>query len=88
MPYWGMAIAQGPYINMDGDPSYNLAAACRSIAVGLALPVIATPERAYLQAVWAWCPEYKSQAAMKAAEILAAAYPDDQMRKSYSQIAF
>lgn len=77
MPYWGMAIAQGPYINMDGDPSYDLGAACRSIAAGLALPVIATPERAYLQAASAWCPEYKPQAAIQAAELLASAYPDD-----------
>src|SRR5258707_3944477 len=24
MPYWGMAAAQGPYINMDGDPRFEL----------------------------------------------------------------
>src|SRR5437660_7508801 len=24
MAYWGMAMAQGPYINMDGDPSVDL----------------------------------------------------------------
>src|SRR6266699_3091168 len=28
MAYWGMAMAQGPYINMDGDPSFDLKGAC------------------------------------------------------------
>jgi hypothetical protein len=28
---YGFKIAQGPYINMDGDPSYNLQAACGAV---------------------------------------------------------
>lgn len=35
MAYWGMAIAQGPYINMDGDPSYNLQGACDAVDKGV-----------------------------------------------------
>src|SRR6516225_6383568 len=31
MPYWGMAAAQGPYINMDGDPSFDPKASCSAI---------------------------------------------------------
>src|SRR5947208_14256991 len=28
MPWWGMAMAQGPYVNMDGDPTFDLKASC------------------------------------------------------------
>src|SRR3977135_2198284 len=31
MTYWGMAAAQGPYINMDGDPSFDLKGSCSAI---------------------------------------------------------
>src|SRR5690348_3571539 len=34
MTYWGMAAAQGPYINMDGDPSFDLKGACAAIDAG------------------------------------------------------
>src|SRR3954454_1329170 len=34
MPYWGMAAAQGPYINMDGDPSVEMKASCAAVAAG------------------------------------------------------
>ena len=34
MGYWGMAMAQGPYINMDGDPSYDLKGACAAVEAG------------------------------------------------------
>ena len=37
MAYWGMAMAQGPYINMDGDPSFDLKGACTAIDAGLKL---------------------------------------------------
>src|SRR4029077_7110553 len=35
MAYWGMAVAQGPYINMDGDPSFDLKGACEAVETGL-----------------------------------------------------
>jgi tetratricopeptide (TPR) repeat protein len=78
MSYWGMAMAQGPYINMDGDPSYDQKGACAAVdagrkKVGMAPP----PERAYLDAVAAVCPEYKPEAYVAAAKKLAEAYPDD-----------
>src|SRR5215469_12371280 len=34
MTFWGMAMAQGPYINMDGDPSYDLKSACAAVEKG------------------------------------------------------
>ncbi|MFL6352939.1 MAG: hypothetical protein ACJ74Z_13965 [Bryobacteraceae bacterium] len=34
MPYWGMAIAQGPYINMDGDPSFDPKGTCAAVQAG------------------------------------------------------
>src|SRR5437764_12110460 len=34
MPYWGMAAAQGPYINMDGDPSFDWKGACSAVEAG------------------------------------------------------
>src|SRR5712691_11186605 len=43
MSYWGMAMAQGPYINMDGDPSFDLKGACAAVDSGLKLAQ--APER-------------------------------------------
>jgi hypothetical protein len=34
MAYWGMAMAQGPYINMDGDPSFDLKGSCMAVDAG------------------------------------------------------
>src|SRR5215471_19296804 len=34
MTWWGIAAAQGPYINMDGDPSVDLKASCAAIEAG------------------------------------------------------
>ena len=31
MAYWGMAMAQGPYINMDFDPTADVKASCASV---------------------------------------------------------
>ncbi len=77
MPYWGMAMAQGPYINMDGDPSYNLKGACEASAAGLKLTAAPQRERAYLRAVASWCPEYKPPAYIEAMRALVNRYPDD-----------
>ena len=77
MPLWGQAVAQGPYINMDGDPSFDLNASCAAVAAGRKLETAPVKERAYLDAVAAWCPAYKPDAYTAAAKKLAAAYPDD-----------
>ena len=37
MPYWGMAMAQGPYVNMDGDMELNMKASCAAVDAGLTL---------------------------------------------------
>src|SRR3954452_15501471 len=51
MAYWGMAMAQGPYINMDGDPSYNQKGACAAVDAGRKKTGMAPPrERAYFDA--------------------------------------
>jgi len=77
MADWGMAMAQGPYINMDGDPSFDLKGACAAVAAGKKLAQAPERERAYLQAVATWCPEFKPQAYADAMRAMAARYPDD-----------
>lgn len=77
MAYWGMAMAQGPYINMDGDPSYDLKGACSAVEAGNKVVGAPPRERAYLAAAATWCPEYKSPAYSEAMRALAARYPDD-----------
>ena len=77
MAYWGMAVAQGPYINMDGDPSFDLKGACAAVQSGQKLTGTSERERAYLQAVATWCPEYRPAAYVNAMRMLAARYPDD-----------
>ncbi len=77
MPFWGMALAQGPYINMDGDPSFNPKGACAAVASGFRIANAAESERAYLKAFASWCPEFRPDAYVDAARQLAAAYPDD-----------
>jgi tetratricopeptide (TPR) repeat protein len=77
MPYWGMALAQGPYINMDGDPSVDLTAACAAINTGLKLPEVPERETDYLKAASALCPKYQPEAYVAAMRTLAEKYPDD-----------
>src|SRR5499427_3925071 len=42
MAYWGMSMAQGPYVNMDGDPTYDQKASC--VAVDAGLKIAAAPD--------------------------------------------
>ena len=77
MALWGMAMAQGPYINMDGDPSYDLNAACASVDAAQKVANAPDPERAYVHAVAAWCPEYQPQLYSEAMRALVERYPDD-----------
>ena len=78
MPYWGMAAAQGPYINMDGDPSFDLKAACSAVAAGRKVATGAAPrERDYLEAVGSWCPEYRPPEYVRAIQSVAERWPDD-----------
>ena len=34
MAYWGMSMAQGPYINMDGEPEYKIKESCEAVNIG------------------------------------------------------
>lgn len=77
MAFLGMALAQGPYINMDGDPSFNLKGACSAVQDGLKLSNVPEVEQAYLKAASSWCPEYQPDAYVDAARKLAMQYPDD-----------
>ena len=77
MAFWGMALAQGPYINMDGDPSFNLQGACAAVDAGLKITTSPPIEKAYLKAASSWCPEFRPDAYVEAARQLAAEYPDD-----------
>jgi len=77
MAWWGMAMAQGPYINMDGDPSYDLKAACAAVDKGSQLTQAPERERAYLKAASTWCAKAPPTAYSDAMRALAARYPDD-----------
>jgi tetratricopeptide (TPR) repeat protein len=78
MAYWGMAAAQGPYINMDGDPSFDLKGACSAIEAGRKVAAAAPErERAYLNAVATWCPAYEPATHTAAIQAVAEKWPDD-----------
>jgi tetratricopeptide (TPR) repeat protein len=78
MAYWGMAMSQSPYINMDGDPSFDLKGACAAVEAGRKTVGMAPQsEAAYLDAVASICPEYKPDTYIAAAKKLADLYPDD-----------
>jgi tetratricopeptide (TPR) repeat protein len=78
MAYWGMAQAQAPYINMDGDPSFDMKESCASVEKGLALPGVSAVERAYLEAAATRCPDFGDPARyVNAMRKLAEVYPDD-----------
>src|SRR5271156_6595853 len=77
MPYWGMAMALGPYINMDMDPGVNVGEACKAVEAGLKIEGANEAERGWLQAVATRCPEYDPARYVTAMRELARRYPDD-----------
>lgn len=77
MAFWGVAMAQGPYINMDGDPSFDNKGACAAVENGNKIAGAPDNEKAYLRVAASWCPEFKPDAYIEAARQLAAEYPDD-----------
>ena len=78
MAQWGLAMALGPYVNMDGDPSVKLKESCDAVDAGLKTDGLTESDRAWLAAAKTRCPDYsdpsKYIAAMRA---LAARFPDD-----------
>jgi len=77
MPYWGIAMALGPHINMDGDGDVDPKAGCEALQTGLRLTGVPDAERAYLDAAAKRCPAYEPQTYAAAMKALAARYPDD-----------
>ena len=77
MAFWGMAMAQGPYVNMDGDPSFDLKASCAAVETGSKLTDAPDVDKAYLRVASSWCPDFRPDAYVAAARQLAANYPDD-----------
>ena len=60
MPWWGMAHALAPYVNMDGDPSFDIKESCAAVDKGLAMQgallKMGSTEREYLEAAAGlWC---------------------------------
>ena len=77
MTYWGMALAQGPYVNMDGDPTYDLKGACGAPDAGMKVTTALPREKAYLQAAATWCPGEPSQGVFGRHARLVKQFPDD-----------
>lgn len=77
MPWWGLAMAHSPHVNMDVEGDVDLKAACAALATGLRLPNAPPEERGFLDAAKARCPEDKPQAYIDAMRSLASRYPDD-----------
>ncbi|HLK67454.1 MAG TPA: hypothetical protein VKU19_28655 [Bryobacteraceae bacterium] len=77
MTFWGMAASLAPYINMDGDPTYDPKASCAAVEAGLKLSAAPPHERAYLEAAATRCPEEKPQVYIDAMRALSTRYPDD-----------
>lgn len=78
MAQWGIAMATGPYLNMDGDPTLQMKVSCAAVQSGLEIAAIGSDDRAWLEAAATRCPDFsepsKYVAAMRA---LAARWPDD-----------
>lgn len=79
MPWWGIAMATGPYINMgtEGDGDLDSKAACLAVQSGMKVHGAPAREKEYLEAVAARCPEYKPDTYISAMKALAEHYPDD-----------
>ena len=71
-------MAQGPYINMDGEAEYNIKASCQALDAGLKLSGTPERERAYLQAAAKRCPDFQHpDAYVDAMRDVARRWPDD-----------
>ncbi|HYL34466.1 MAG TPA: hypothetical protein VEV17_00990 [Bryobacteraceae bacterium] len=78
MAFWGMAMALGPYINMDGDPDVKLKESCNAVQAGLRVAGQRSLDRAWLEAAGARCPDFSDPARyIRAMRELAARLPDD-----------
>src|SRR5215475_9285837 len=48
MAQWGIAMATGPYVNMDGEPTYDMKTSCAAAEAGVQLTGKSGREHAYL----------------------------------------
>jgi len=76
MAFWGIAMSEGPYVNMDMDPFINMKEACEASSTGLS--VSGPAERPWLEAAASRCPDYADPSRyISAMQALAARLPDD-----------
>jgi hypothetical protein len=78
MIFWGMAMALGPYINMDGDPDVQMKESCGAVQAGLKVARTGSIESAWLEAAETRCPDFADPSKyIRAMHDLAARLPDD-----------
>jgi hypothetical protein len=78
MPHWGIAMALGPYVNMDMDPDVHLKEACDAVNAGLHIAGSHVVEQAWLEAAGVRCPDFLDPSRyIRAMRDLAARQPDD-----------
>ncbi|MFN7919875.1 MAG: hypothetical protein U0Q16_07250 [Bryobacteraceae bacterium] len=75
MPHWGIAMAQGPHINMDLDSDVDVKKYCESAERALQLATGA--EKQYAEAALARCPQIDEAKYTARMRELAARLPDD-----------
>jgi tetratricopeptide (TPR) repeat protein len=78
MAFWGVAMALGPYINMDGDPDVQMKPSCEAVQAGLKIAATDSADRAWLEAAGSRCPDFADPSRyIRAMHDLAARWPDD-----------
>jgi tetratricopeptide (TPR) repeat protein len=78
MPYWGIAMAQGPHINMDLDGDYVPKEYCAALDKGRPLRAAAPPhEQAIFDAALIRCPADQPRAYLSLMREAARRFPDD-----------
>jgi len=74
---WGVAMAQGPHINMDLDGDANLQAYCKELEAARGIGQAAEADRTYVAAALTRCGDGNDSAYIAAMRDLARQYPDD-----------
>ena len=77
MAWWGLGMSFAPYINMDGDPTYDQKQSCAAVEQGLKLAAAPEREKTWLRAAASRCPDDRPQAYIDAMKALADRWPDD-----------
>jgi tetratricopeptide (TPR) repeat protein len=78
MTFWGMSMALGPYINMDGDADVKLKESCDAVQAGLRVASRSSIDRAWLEAAGTRCPDFSDPSKyIRVMRDLAARLPDD-----------